>query len=123
MKKLILIAAIALSACAAPKPIDPYNIDPDDAPGIAKELAKTVVKPLLRDPSSAEFIDLTLLSKTAYRPMTLCGWVSSKNGFGGMSGPQRFVAADTVTLEEAVPTSEMDRVWAESCPMKMRYPA
>lgn len=45
----------------------------------------------------------------------ICGYVNSKNAFGGMTGPQRFIAGGTVGLEEDFAPGEMDNAWALLC--------
>lgn len=60
---------------------------------------ETAVKRELRDPESAQFTDVTVNIESA------CGFVNSKNGYGGYAGKQPFVSVgDTVTLIE--PTAE-----------------
>lgn len=60
--------------------------------------AKDRVRASLRDPGSAEFGPVTISHKNG---TVACGTVSSKNGFGGMSGQQPFIAfTDSVMLPE-----------------------
>jgi hypothetical protein len=60
--------------------------------------AQDRVKAQLRDPGSAEFSDVTVPHEGI---STVCGKVNSRNGFGGMSGPQRFIATkNSIFLEE-----------------------
>ena len=53
------------------------------------EVAKVMVRAELRDPESAEFIDLRIV--TVGGEQAVCGLVNSKNGFAGMAGPTPFV--------------------------------
>jgi hypothetical protein len=53
------------------------------------DLAKSLVKAWLRDPGSAEFSGLRVV--TVDGKQAVCGLVNSRNGFGGMSGPTPFV--------------------------------
>lgn len=79
-----------------------------------KVAAKELIKQRLRDPSSAEFSALQV-NRVPGRSTVVCGLVSSRNGFGGMSGPQRFISGDRVLLEEGLPAGRMDDEWARSC--------
>ncbi|WP_147276207.1 hypothetical protein [Sphingomonas aracearum] len=49
-------------------------------------MAETDVKKRLRDPSSADFSAMTVHNDV------VCGTVNSRNGFGGMTGQQRFIS-------------------------------
>lgn len=54
------------------------------------------VKALLRDPESAQFSDV------AIGPESVCGFVNSRNGYGGYAGRQPFiVVGNEATLLEA----------------------
>lgn len=79
-----------------------------------KVAAKQLIKQRLRDPGSAEFSSLEVI-RVPGRPTVICGLVSSRNGFGGMSGPQRFISGDQVLVEETLPPGQMDREWARLC--------
>ena len=79
-----------------------------------KVAAKALIKQRLRDPSSAEFSSLEVY-RVPGRATVVCGLVSSRNGFGGMTGPQRFISGDQVLLEEAMPAGQMDQEWLRSC--------
>lgn len=81
----------------------------------AEMVAKELIKPRLRDPSSATFSNITFQQATSSRGIIICGHVNSKNGFGGMTGPQRFVTGGTVVVEEEVGQANMDIMWAEFC--------
>lgn len=77
--------------------------------------AKKQVRLLLRDPSSAEFRSLGV--HRAGKITAVCGQVNSANGFGGLTGFQRFVSdgASVTALEESLPRGEMDKLWAALC--------
>lgn len=71
-------------------------------------MAYDAVKARLRDPGSAEFSGVFVSTTGA-----VCGLVNSKNGFGGMSGAQRFIVIGNVAvLEEDAP---LGSAWAEHC--------
>jgi len=57
-------------------------------------LTEKVVRAALRDPDSAIFTDMFLVGDRKYKksyPLTVCGYVNAKNGFGGYAGKQNFV--------------------------------
>lgn len=73
MKASVIV--IALLAGCSPQPA-PYDYE-------------GAVKNQLRDPESAQFSDVTVNVESA------CGFVNSKNGYGGYSGKKPFVAVGT----------------------------
>lgn len=80
-----------------------------------KEAAKEVVRAKLRDPGSAEFSGMIVYPETADKPAIICGYVNSRNGFGGMTGPQRFIAGGTVMIEEEFTDAQMAIAWTKFC--------
>ena len=79
-----------------------------------KVAAKALVQQFLRDPSSAEFTRLTV-NRPIGKSAVVCGLVNSRNGFGGMSGPVRFISGDRVIVEGQISAPEMDAEWARNC--------
>jgi len=76
---------------------------------LAPYRAQRLVKAVLRDPESAEFRHV--------KP-GVCGYVNARNGFGGMSGFQRFVITDAGPVLETHPQlnlSAFNRLWRENC--------
>ena len=77
---------------------------------------KDAVRAKLRDGPSAQFRD-TFFNRGANNiPMT-CGYVNSKNAFGGYSGFQRFVSGGKVEatfLEEEV-ADDFGAIWRGFC--------
>jgi hypothetical protein len=74
------------------------------------------VRDRLRDADGAKFRKM-YVSRAAGPPM-VCGEVNAKNGFGGYSGWQRFIAAPTgelVFLEEMMARGEMTKAWSKVC--------
>lgn len=69
--------------------------------------SEVAVKSLLKDPDSAEFKDQN------YN----CGYVNSKNSFGGYVGFKRYVVVfDKAVIEDANSTSEsMSKLWDSAC--------
>lgn len=73
------------------------------------------IKARLRDPSSAEFSGV-YVSRKAGVP-AICGTVNSRNGFGGMSGPQRFVTGGTTAIEGdgTMDAANFQEAWNSLC--------
>lgn len=66
----------------------------------SREIAETqyALTQTLRDPSSAEFGTTVVVRKAG--SMAVCGSVNAKNGFGGFTGPVRFLARNRTSLVE-----------------------
>lgn len=66
----------------------------------------------LRDPPSAYFRDVEIRSKGTYE--YVCGWVSGRNGFGGMAQPTRFLTIGPVAslIQEGPRTVAL---WEREC--------
>lgn len=77
--------------------------------------AQELVRQQLRDPSSAEFSDINVKLATPGHVTVVCGYVNARNGFGGMTGRQRFVAGNIVTIESAVGAETMNQLWNGVC--------
>lgn len=76
---------------------------------------KEAVKSKLKDPNSAEFKG-SFFKRGADNIPVSCGWVNSKNGFGGYGGFQRYVSAarpDLTWLEEQMPDFQV--LWNRFC--------
>lgn len=126
MKRLLIVAALALSGC--PEPYDPLSVEvipvrsepakesvgePEKESAWIAEM-QIRVKNKLRDPSSTQFRN-TRLSRSGGIP-AVCGEVNSNNAFGGKVGYQRFVSAGNIqVLEEQVADGEMQPVWDKFC--------
>lgn len=77
--------------------------------------AKELVKQRLRDPSSAEFTDIVVHEGGPTTSTIVCGRVNARNGFGGMTGAQRFVVGGTTALEDEIGAAAMNQMWAQFC--------
>lgn len=76
--------------------------------------AQRKIKERLRDPGSAQFGE-TRVSRKGGTPI-VCGTVNSRNGFGGMTGNQRYMSGGAITaLEEDATAAAMDDVWRQLC--------
>lgn len=94
--------AAKLSDLADRRPADPVVAD-----------ALEAVRDRLRDPASAEFSDVRRADPASFY---VCGRVNARNGFGGMTGRQRFVAAGNLGYveDDFENEGEFADVWAES---------
>jgi len=81
-------------------------------PDLMKIRAEREVRAMLKDPESASFSDLVVHASPA---PAVCGYVNSKNGFGGMTGRQRFISGTITALDEQMPRGEMDKLWDRVC--------
>lgn len=110
MKKTIflLLSVAMLSAQAAPKTkVAPKpKVDPI-------EVAHERIKELLKDPDSAKFRS-EFVSKTG----AVCGFVNSKNSYGGYGGFTRYVVTSEQARVDSVDVREswkMDSYWGDWC--------
>lgn len=80
------------------------------------EEGKAEIAKLLRDPSSAKFGEARVSRKQG--PPVICGTVNSRNGFGGMTGDKRFIAAPgviSVVEGENMTEAEFSGSWIQFC--------
>lgn len=94
----------------APAKTQPAQAGPN--PELMKIRAEREVRAMLKDPESASFSDLVAHTSPA---VAVCGYVNSKNGFGGMTGRQRFISGTITALDEQMPRAEMDKLWDKVC--------
>jgi hypothetical protein len=75
---------------------------------------QAAIKSSLRDPESAKFRNVHFYSGGGV-PVT-CGEVNARNGFGGYSGYERFVAAsDIISATESQVEGGLGPVWDKYC--------
>ncbi len=112
MRQFVLLGALLLSACGQSEEARRTERGADRI-----EAAKELVRAGLRDPASALFSDVRLSQLSA-----VCGSVNSRNGFGGMTGPKRFIVIQSVYLEEnfTADPGMFPRMWQESCEMSQQ---
>lgn len=91
------------------------ELSPEATEFAYKEAAEQLVRERLREPDSAEFSSLVVYPGSDDRSTIICGYVNSRNGFGGMTGPQRFISGGTVLIEEQVTKIQMDQAWETFC--------
>lgn len=111
------VAAIILIAVARHSPAPKDRPQPTPAPTVSDwqrvARAETEVRKMLRAPDSAKFEDVRV-SNRGGTPI-VCGYVNSQNGFGGMTGRQRFVSGSVTAIEEKMEPGGMDKAWAKVC--------
>lgn len=75
-------------------------------------VAQKAVKGRLRDPESAMFRNEQVGRKDG-QAVVICGEVNARNGFGGMTGYQRFMSngADVTALESDMQDSDISGAW------------
>lgn len=123
---MVLIASCLLTACSSASDDRAISDGQDSSAQTSKYLdagkqaawndaGQEAIKAKLRDPESAQFRDVAFHSGSG-TPIT-CGEVNSKNGFGGYSGFERFIAAGDVltVIESEMADGEMDKLWDKFC--------
>ncbi|WP_157073609.1 hypothetical protein [Sphingomonas soli] len=111
MIRLFIAIAFAAGSCSAPAD----QSGPSDA--AIWTVAQTDIKAKLRDPGSAEFSELHTIRRDG-KALGTCGKVNSKNGFGGMSGPTRFIAGGDISAVEGDGTMDQknfNEAWSMMC--------
>ena len=100
-----------------PAPTGKYSPYKDPAKQVVWiDRSKAAVRQRLREPSSATFKNVVFRTLQGKAPM-VCGEVNGKNGFGGYTGYQRFVAAgdQLAYLESDFAAGEFAEVWNTIC--------
>jgi len=67
----------------------------------------------LKDPESAKITEVHV-GHLDGKPV-VCGIVNSRNGFGGMTGPQRFVGVGSTVFTEEDGPAAVAATWAKAC--------
>lgn len=79
---------------------------------------KKSLKGVLRDPGSVEFREVwagTLKGKDS-SSLIACGYFNAKNGFGGRTGDQRFIASvGGMVMTEDRDSAMLNYTWEETC--------
>jgi hypothetical protein len=94
-----------------------------DAPAAPRErtdaeiryYAEEHLKSSLRDPSSAEFRDVSVVHQPGDK-VFVCGEVNGKNGFGGFTGYSSFVVVGTIPMIQTDANSrDFVKLWNQVC--------
>ena len=85
-------------------------------------VAKNQILKILNDPDSAMFRDMTVIVPDAFdkdKAGTVCGYVNSKNAFGGYAGYHMFMVIATVPMvDELNGSRSFHRLWNRECANK-----
>jgi hypothetical protein len=88
----------------------------------SQDVVEAAVRPMLRDPQSAVFRDLSATNdrKIGKSPagLVVCGHVNAKNGFGGYTGEKMFFNFYGIQLVEIEPTPRTNKFnasWNKLC--------
>lgn len=88
----------------------------------SQDVVEAAVRPVLRDPQSAIFRDLSATNdrKIGKSPagLVVCGYVNAKNGFGGYTGDKMFInfyATRMVEIEPTPNTNKFNASWNKLC--------
>ncbi len=94
-----------------PNPPSPSATPTEPSDAYRKLMAMGDVQKRLRDPSSADFGPMQV------RTGVVCGTVNSKNGFGGMTGQQRFMSrmGGITAFADDVQDNGFDDAWRSIC--------
>ena len=87
---------------------------PTDAELVERRLV--VVRESLKDPESARFSEVRLSRRGGFA--VVCGFVNSKNGYGGYAGKERFISlfgGGETFFETEISRDGMDGVWGKFC--------
>jgi len=110
----VTMGLAAILAACSPGPSAPKFANGKDE--VANQIhAQILVEKRLREPASAQYGSLAVADiglKTV-----VCGDVNAKNGFGGYTGPKRFIAMDERAVFAAdLSAEEFAKLWAANCP-------
>lgn len=76
--------------------------------------ARAAILSMLKDPESAQFVGEQV--RAAGDGYAVCGQVNARTGFGGYTGPRRYVAhRGAVVFEEAATPAQMADAWSRFC--------
>lgn len=89
--------------------------DPPPAPSNFKLILATRVALLsrLKDPDSAKITDVHV-GHLDGKPV-VCGMVNSRNSYGGMTGPQRFIGVGDTVFTDEDGSAAVAETWAMAC--------
>lgn len=116
MKRIVLVglSAVALAGCGDGSSSSASS-EPSESEMIARYqvMSKDKLKESLRDPGSAKFEGVGA-HRVASGGFVFCGRMNAKNGFGGYTGFERFVASPVIVGTEGT-VDGFEEVWTEFC--------
>lgn len=114
MKEIIgvAMAAMFLASCGSGSS---SSSEPSESEMLARYqvAAKEKLKDSLRDPDSAKYEGVKA-HRVAAGGFVFCGRINAKNGFGGFTGFERFVASPAIAGTERS-VDGFDEVWSQFC--------
>jgi hypothetical protein len=108
----------------SPKPAADASPQPSSDTDVAWSVlpaAEEAVRSMLRDPESGKFGVINVyryFGKDGKTTLMACGSINAKNGFGGYSGPMRFISVGSVEgtmMEEANKAQVFEGTWEGAC--------
>ena len=121
MKRIVLLAlsAVALASCGDSSSTAASS-EPSETEMMSRYqvMSKNKLEESLRDPGSAKYEDVAAhrVSSGGY---VFCGKINAKNGFGGYTGFERFIASPVIVGTEGT-VDGFDDVWTEFCTSSSR---
>ena len=110
-----VVSAVAGCSSGSPNAETPRTpeSDPEGYKLFLKDKTVAALKERLRDPESAQFTDIHYgtISSEGRSAVVVCGRVNSKNGFGGMTGSQRFIGLSSAVFLEEEGASAVNEAW------------
>jgi RNA polymerase subunit RPABC4/transcription elongation factor Spt4 len=101
-------------ACATTSPAYDAEAGVRRADADLQYAAQEAVKAQLRDPESAKFSNVTVVHKPG--STAVCGEVNARNGFGGYTGYQQFMASGQMAVIRTAATGDaFVRLWNKAC--------
>lgn len=121
MKRIVLLAlsSVALSSCGDGSS-SASSSEPSETEMMSRYqvMSKDKLKESLRDPSSAKYEDVAA-HRVSSGGFVFCGKVNAKNGFGGYTGFERFIASPVIVGTEGS-IDGFETVWTEFCSSSSR---
>jgi hypothetical protein len=91
------------------------TIDTSERIAFFQTKAKEAMTDALRDPGSAQYKDVTAhVFPEDHKIYVFCGYVNSKNGFGGYTGFKPFVAGAGIAATSEI-VSDFSNLWNKLC--------
>jgi hypothetical protein len=114
LSAVVIAAIVGLGFCTRQSPEEAKRSQSERAETRLIVEARLAVKDRLRDPASARFDGERVTSRPG--GPYVCGFVNSKNGFGGYAGRSRYVfASGRMVLEDEISGSDFETVWMAMC--------
>ena len=121
MKRIVLLglSAVALSSCGDGGS-SATSSEPSESEMMARfqVLSKTKLEESLRDPGSAKYQDVAA-HRVSSGGFVFCGMINAKNGFGGYTGFERFIASPVIVGTEGT-VDGFGEVWSQFCSSSSR---